>query len=105
MFRIPLAAIPNQAISFNVDGAFWSIHVYQAIDHMYADVSRNGEVLITGTRCLVGEPLMPYQFMHLPNYGNFLFDADPDWTTFGESCNLLYLTLPEYKEFTGLRVA
>ncbi len=99
MQQVPLAAIPNQTISFTVDGAFWSIRLFQAIDHMYADVSRNGELLIRTTRCLAGQPLLPYKYLYLPNFGNFIFDNDVDWTMFGELCNLYYLELDEFQEF------
>jgi hypothetical protein len=97
-----LVAVPNQAISFNVDGAFWQIRVFQAITHMCADVKRNGEDVIRGVRCYSGEPLMPYDYMHDPDFGNFIFDGDPDWTNFGSSVSLLYLDKDEYAEYAEM---
>ena len=73
MFPIPLTPVPNQAISFNVDGGYWQLRIYQAIDMMYADISLNGTVLINGTRCFSGIPLIPYEYLHLPKFGNFVF--------------------------------
>lgn len=96
MLAIPLSQVPNQAISFNADDAIWTIHVYQTINFMCADIVRNGEKLIDGVRCFGGIPLMPYTYMYSPTFGNFIFDSDGDWTNFGGSCNLYYLPKPEF---------
>lgn len=100
MQLIPLTAVPNQAISFNVGGAFWQVRVFQAVTHMCADVKRNGEDIIRGVRCSSGEPLMPYSHMYEPDFGNFIFDGDPDWTDFGSSVALVYLDKTEYAEYS-----
>lgn len=105
MKTVPLVAVPNQSIAFNVDGAYWQIRVYQAIEMMYADVSRNDEVLIQGVRCLVGQALLPYEYMYSPNFGNLIFDAPPDWEQFGDTCNLQYLNAAEFAEYKALEVA
>ena len=102
MFKIPLTSIPNQSMAFNMDGAYWQIHVFQAVDHMYMDITRNGTPVIKGSRCLGGIPIMPYKYMFTPNFGNFIFDSDADWTAFGVSCNLYYLTAIEYAEYSAL---
>lgn len=102
MDLIPLTAVPNQSVAFNVDGAYWQVHLYQAVDKVYADVSRNSEVLITGVRCFGGVGLLPYDYMYMPNFGNFIFDGPVDWTTFGVSCRLYYLPLTEYQRYQTL---
>lgn len=102
MFKIPLTSIPNQSISFNMDGAYWEVHVFQAIERMYIDITRNSQVVIQGSRCLGGIPLMPYRYMYAPLFGNFIFDSDADWTKFGNSCNLFYLTADEFTEYSKL---
>lgn len=99
MFKVPLERQPNQSVSFNVDGAYWSIKIFQAIDQMYADISRDGAAIISATRCLVGQPLLPYAHLHLPNFGNFIFDSEVDWNNFAGSCGLYYLTIDEYNEY------
>lgn len=103
MYAIPLSAVPNQSIAFNVDGAYWQLHIYQAVERMYADVTLNGNVIIRGVRCFGGMPLMPYEHLHMPRFGNFIFDTDADWTEFGLSCFLYYLPLPEYEEYKALQ--
>lgn len=102
MFQVPLSPLPNQTIAFNVDGAYWQLHIYQAVTQVYADVSRNGTPLITGVRCFSGIGLLPYKHLHLPNFGNFIFDSDVDWTKFGISTSLYYLTLPELTAYQAL---
>jgi len=90
MNTIPLQDLPNQSIAFNVDGASWQIRIYQSINFMCADLKLDGEAVITGVRCFGGIPLMPYDYMRLPNFGNFYFDSDPDWTEFGPNGTQLY---------------
>lgn len=102
MLLIPLSNLPNQTISFNADGAFWELHFYQAIDHMYADVALNGVTIIQGTRCLGGIGVLPYNHLHEPKYGNFVFDNIVDWNNFGSTCLLYYMTLAEWNEYRAL---
>jgi len=99
MNPIPLAATPNQSLTFNVDGAFWQLHVYQAINQMYMDITRNNVPVISGIRCLGGVGLMPYKYMYAPTYGNFIFDSDADFNLFGSACNLYYLNAAEYQSY------
>lgn len=102
MQKVPLTAVPNQTIDFPADGAYWSLHIYQAKSRVYADVARGGVTLISGVRCLSGIGLLPYKHLYLPNFGNFIFDTDADWSEFNNSCNLYYLTLAEFLEYKAL---
>lgn len=99
MLAIPLAQVANQSVSFNADGVLWTIKVYQAINHMCADISKNGVKVIDGVRCFAGIQLLPYEYMYAPNLGNFVFDSDADWTLFGASCQLYYLSQEEIPVF------
>lgn len=99
MFAIPLNPVPNQTVSFNVDGAFWQVHVYQSISFMCADIIVNGTPVVTGVRCFGGIALLPYSYMTAPNFGNLIFDSDGDWSKFGTTCNLFYLEQPEFEQF------
>lgn len=99
MQQVPLRAVANQTIAFNADGAYWQLHIYQAVDSMCADITLNGTMIMSGVRCLSGTGLMPYSYMYEPNYGNFVFDSDGDWTEFGANCNLYYLSNSEYSQF------
>ena len=66
---------------------------------MHADVTRDGVAVVSGVRCFAGMPFLQYQYQYLPNFGNFIFDADPDWTDFGVACNLYFLRQSELKQF------
>ncbi len=101
MLAIPITQVPNQQISFNADGALWTVHIYQAVNHMCADILLNNVPVINGVRCFGGIALMPYPYMYEPAYGNFMFDTDADWTEFGASCNLYYLEQSEIPLFTA----
>lgn len=110
MLAIPLEQVANQQVSFNADGALWTVHVYQSINFMCADVERSvlptdpagtvGPVpLINGVRCFGGIPLLQYSWQYSPSLGNFVFDADADWTEFGATCQLYYLEQDELSLF------
>lgn len=99
MLAIPLTAVPNQSVSFNVDGAYWTVHIYQSIAFMCADITKNGVPIANGVRCFGGFGLMQYSYMSNPNFGNFVFDQDADWNNFETTCNLYYLEQAEYAQF------
>jgi hypothetical protein len=110
MLAIPLSQVANQQVEFNADGALWTVHVYQSINFVCADISRSvlpsdpegtvGPVpLINGMRCFGGIPLLQYAWQYYPNLGNFVFDSDADWTEFGATCQLYYLEQAELTEF------
>ncbi len=99
MLAIPLATVPNQAISFNADNVLWTLHIYQGGKFVVIDVMVNGVRLMDGFRCFGGIAVLQYDYMTVPDLGNFVFDEDPDWTNFGGSCNLYYLTKDEMAVF------
>ncbi|ATW57892.1 hypothetical protein CNR33_00046 [Pseudomonas phage tabernarius] len=99
MLPIPLTALANQEVSFNADNAYWELHVYQAVDQMYADIVRDGVTIVSGTRCLAGIGVMPYSYMHMPNFGNFVFDNVVDWNNFGTTCKMYYLDVTEWAAY------
>lgn len=102
MQQVPITSVPNQSLSFNADGAYWQLHIYQAIESMCIDVKRNGVDVITGSRLSVGDPVMPYSYMYQPDFGNFVFDGDVDWTLFGTETNMFYLNAAEWAEYQSL---
>jgi hypothetical protein len=99
MLAIPLSQVANQSVSFNADGVLWTVHLYQSINFVCADISINGTLIVTAVRCFGGIPLLQYAYLSAPNLGNFCFDSDGDWTQFGASCNLYYLEQSELQEF------
>lgn len=98
MKRVQITAIPNQSLSFNQDGNFWELRVYQAIDHMCIDIKRDGIALPSGKRCVEDTLLIINKYLR-GDAGNFVFDSPPDWTRFGIDCNLYYLSADEAKQY------
>lgn len=99
MLLVPLAQVPNQALSFNADGALWSVHVYQGANFMCADLFINNKSIQRCVRCFGGIKLLQYDYMTAPNLGNFIFDEDADWTNFGGSCKMYYISRTEIDQF------
>lgn len=101
MLSIPITADPNQSLSFNADGAYWQMHIYQAIESMCVDIKRNGVDIICGSRIFGGQPVLPFAYQYTPGFGNFIFDGDTDWTMFGLETNLFYLDATELAQYNA----
>lgn len=102
MQKIPLISVPNQRMEFNADGAYWQIHLYTALTVMVADVSRNGAKIVSGQRCYAGIKLLPHAYMTAPNFGNFIFNGNPDWEQFGTNVDLFHLSASEMEIYENL---
>lgn len=102
---VPLANIPNQVFTVTLDGARWVLAIKEANAVMVADVSLDGTVLLSGTRVLAGEALIPYRFLQ---HGNFLAltsgDNLPWWSQFGVSQVLVYLSAAEMASLPTITV-
>jgi len=98
MQTLALAPVPNQEFTTTLDGNLYDIAVYVAAGTMCYDISVNGTPLLTGQRITPGFFLIAYgayegqtgNLMLLTN--NF---ALPDYTLFGTSQTLIYMTLAE----------
>lgn len=100
---VPLTPVANQSLSFSVDGAYWQVHLYQTNKYMAVDIKRGGELLVSGLRVVGGTLVLPYDYLWSPNFGNMVFDADPDWEQFGSNCTLYYLSHEEAKQWQSLQ--
>lgn len=102
MRTIPTAAVPNQSLSVRVDETRLVLRLKEANGVMVADLERDNETIILGTRVLAGEPIIPYRYLE---QGNFLIltinDELPDWNLFGISQTLVYLTAAEVDALRG----
>ncbi len=96
MLDIALTAVPNQSLTVDLEGARWTITVRAAVGCMLADVTIDGVAMLTGTRVLAGEPVIPYGYLQ---DGNLLLVTEggdlPDYAQFGQSQRLVYLTNDE----------
>lgn len=101
MYRVPLAAIPNQRLSVRLDGALFAITVKLAVSVMCVSIDRDGETVVAGQRCVPDVPLIPYRYLE-GDAGNFVFVTAggeyPHYSRFGGTDALLYGTAAELAE-------
>ena len=96
MKTLTITATPNQSFSARLDNSLFDIAIKTINDTACIDVSRDGVALIKGARITPGTPIFPYSYLET---GNFLFttlnDDLPDYTKFGISQNIYYITAAE----------
>lgn len=97
MQNIPLAAEPNQEFNVRLDDVRYAIRLKEANGVMVADVTVDDVVILSASRVLAGEFLIPYLYIM---EGNFVLltvaDALPDWREFGASQSLVYMSPAEF---------
>ena len=96
---VPLANVPNQSFTVTLDSVRWGIRLRDIGGVTAADVDLQGERLVSGTRALPGEPLVPYRYL-TPDAGAFIFitlsdNALPVYAEFGVSQFLVYMSATE----------
>lgn len=93
VLQIPLAPIPNQSLSVNLDGNFYDISIKSTKTIVFVDMYRNDVALVLGARVVPGFPILNYRYLES---GNFILgtlnQALPDYTQFGTSQSLFYLS-------------
>lgn len=99
MIDIALAAIANQSLSIRLEDRLYNIAVWATRGVMSADIQRDGTYIVRGARIVSGTPLIPYRYLE---NGNFVLLTEneeyPDYTLFGVSQNLVYVTIAELEE-------
>lgn len=103
MEQVPLAAVPNQSLSINLDGNAYDINV-QATNGdsafgtlvMAFDIIRNGTPIVTGARAVPGSFLIPAAYLEDGNFTLHTMDDDyPDWQQFGITQVLVFVPQAE----------
>lgn len=99
MMPVTLQPIPLQSTTFNADGQQYSIRVwFDGTDTMFMDVTLNGTLIAVSCPCIVGQQVMPYQYLEGAG-GNFIFTTasgdNPSYLNFGTSDVLLYASAAE----------
>ncbi len=101
MESISIDAIPSQQFTATLDGNNYGIRIYSIDGHMSYDLSIAGVEIISGFKMVNDIPLLPYR--HQEINGNILLqipvDEIPDYTRFGFSQFLFYLTEAETAEY------
>lgn len=102
MRDIPITATANQKLTVTIDLTRFTVTLKAAVGCMTCTIEIDGVEVLTGSRVLAGEMLIPYRYRE---NGNFILmtedDALPDWTEFGSTQFLRYLTPDEMDAIRG----
>lgn len=103
MQSIPIQAIPSQTFDY-VDSLnnSWNIGIRNVGMQMAFTFSLNGTVIIQNVCAVAGYRIIPYDYLET---GNFVLITQnyqvPDYTQFGTTQSLLFLTEDEILSFRG----
>ena len=101
MDLITIDAIPSQSFTVTLGGNNYEIKIYSIDGHMSYDLSINSVQIISGFKMVNDVPLLVY--VHQEVSGNLLLqiseDEIPDYTKFGLSQFLYYLTEDETTDY------
>jgi len=96
MQEIALSNIPNQSLSVRLEDAQYDITLKACDGVMGVTIVRDNEVLISNVRAVCGVGLLPYRYLEEGNFFiDTLDDELPDYTKFGISQSLIYVTQAE----------
>jgi hypothetical protein len=99
---LPLAAVPNQSFTAQLDNNFFEITLKETAGTMAVTVNLNGTDIVTNIRAVAGEFIIPYAYLEK---GNFIFltsnDDLPYYTKFGVNQSLVYLSTSELGVIRG----
>lgn len=102
MTDVPLQAVPNQQLSIQLGLFRYDLTVKQAAGVMSASVVRDGVTILENVRLVAGTPLLPYAYQEDGNFALTTNDGDlPDYTQFGITQYLVYLTAEELATLRG----
>lgn len=98
MKKIPLAAVPNQKLTTQLDGNQWDITVTRTANGTAISVDVNGVTIASGVRPVAQQTVFFSPLM--AKFGNLVFDCEdgacyPDYNLFGTTHNLYFLTTSE----------
>jgi hypothetical protein len=100
MIDVGIAALANQELTIQLDERFYIISLRDVGGTSASTITREGVTLVSGLRITPGTPMLPYRYQEA---GNFLLltdaDALPDYTQFGVTQFLVYLTEAELAEY------
>lgn len=96
MRAIPLAAVPNQQLTATIDNVRYDLSLKVARGVLACTISIDGVLIISGSRVLAGEMLIPYRYME---NGNFIMTTVnnelPDWPQLGTTQQLYFFSPAE----------
>lgn len=94
--QIQIDAVPNQSFSTRLDDSRYVITLKETRGCMSATIVRDEVVVVSNARIVAGTPILPYEYQEQGNFIILTEDGDlPDWTKFGISQSLHYLSVAE----------
>lgn len=103
MITLSLEPIPNQSLTFQNNGLFFSLTFKSIQDMVYASVSVNNVVIVANTRCVASALIIPFEY--LEDGGNFSIvtndNDNPDFNQFGVTQFLLFYSALELEAARG----
>lgn len=96
MLNIDLQPIPNQSFSVILDGSVYDITIKETNGTMSYDMTRDNVPVLNGQRIVTGSVLIPYRYLQKGNFVLTTLNEElPDYTKFGSSQFLVYITADE----------
>ena len=93
---IPLFPEANQEFTVHLDGTRYVLRFKAANGVMVADVIIDDVLVLSGSRILAGEPLIPYEYLQVGNFTVLTTNDElPDWREFGATQTLIYASPAE----------
>ena len=96
MREIPLANIPNQSLSIQLDGNNFDLRVHDCGSITTFTITINNTITLSNMRAVAGTPLIPYKYLE---NGNFIVlttnEEYPDWARFGIDQYFIYASQAE----------
>lgn len=104
MRNIPIIILPNQSFTTTINEVRYDVQLRDNDGFMTYDISINEGEPYTGNRFVIGQLMLPYKYMEVD--GNFILDTpveqEPDYTQFGGTQNLYWLTAEEAEVFRSV---
>lgn len=102
MRTIPLVATPNQRFTVTIDNVRYDVAIKVARGVMACDVAIDGVQILTGSRVLAGEMLIPFRYMENGNFILLTENGDlPAYEQFGNTQTLVFFTAAEMGAIRG----
>lgn len=103
---IPLAAISNQRFSCLIGGRRFALTFKQITDVLCVDIVIDGIRVLSGSRVLAGEVLIPYRYLESGNFLVLTLGGEiPNWQSLGRTQTLVYLTRDEILEIPQITMS
>lgn len=96
---LPLASTPNQSFTFTTSNFRFDIRVASDGGGVTVSLSEAGAVIVSNTRALAGEAIIPYRYKEKGNFIFLTLDEElPFYSLFGVSQFFVYLSPDEIED-------